>query len=157
MQGEGVSPSHWLRGGPLFPFMAPTLIFKRRRGSGRIEPGREVERPLSSSQRGEWLMSALRGRLLFPSLASISSSGTSAISSLSPCFWSPLSLQGFLLLPCHCDSLIFTKLWYCAALINLANTPVLLKKKVPNLYLSCFLKSRTQWSRDEPKMYLQNN
>lgn len=36
------------------PFMAPTLIFKRRQGSGRIEAGREVGTPLSSSsQRGD--------------------------------------------------------------------------------------------------------
>lgn len=68
MQGEEFPLHTSLEVDPLFPFMAPTLIFKRRRESGRMEPGREVERPLSSSQRGESLMPALRClRLLSPS------------------------------------------------------------------------------------------
>lgn len=137
--------------------MAPTLIFKRRRGSGRIEPGGEVERPLSSTSGGGVC------RLLFPSfLPSVSPSPPriplaflhSGLVFGSPC---PYKVSCCChVLECYCNSpnsLIFTKPWHCAALINFANTPV--EKKIDhNFYYYCFL-SRTPIKMSN-KLYTAN-
>lgn len=145
--------------------MAPTLIFKRRRGSGRIEPGGEVERPLSSTSGGGGvgvvnvcaeLSSAFSKfpsiRLPFPPRIPLAFLHSSLVFG-SPC---PYKVSCCChVLECYCNSpnsLIFTKPWHCAALINFANTPV--EKKIDhNFYYYCFL-SRTPIKMSN-KLYTQ--